>query len=260
MVAQFALVTLLIVVGLFGGMLAMQAVGRRLGARARAADPAGKDPHGGPAEAAVVALLGLLLGFTFSGAGSRFDARRHLVVQETNAIGTAWLRVDLLPDTRQQAVRDLFRNYVDARVETYRAVPDMKAVAAAASRAQLLQREIWSASVAGARETGNTPAFTLLLPAVNSMIEITTTRTAATQIHPPAAIFIMFGIIALVAAMFAGYGMSDRKVASRVHRYGFAAVVTIAVYVIVDFEFPRLGLIRVTSMDQLMVDLRRSMN
>ena len=66
--------------------------------------------------------------------------------------------------------------------------------------------------------------------------------------------------IALVAAMFAGYGSADRKVSSWVHRFGFAAVVTVAVYIIVDFDYPRLGLIRVTSMDQMLVDLRRSMN
>jgi FtsH-binding integral membrane protein len=259
MIAQFAESTLLIVVVLFGGMLFMQAVGRRLGERDRQREPEGK-LSGGAAEAAVVTLLGLLLGFTFSGAGARFDVRRNLVVQETNAIGTAWLRIDLLPEARQQQVKELFRKYVDARIETYRAVPDMKAVAAATAQAKSLQQQIWSTSVAGAVETRNTPAFTLLLPALNSMIEITTTRTAAIQIHPPLAIYIMFGMIALVAAMFAGYGASDRKTSNRVHRFGFAAVVTIAVYIIVDFDYPRLGLIRVTSMDQMMVDLRQSMN
>ncbi|MFL5500862.1 MAG: DUF4239 domain-containing protein [Gemmatimonadaceae bacterium] len=259
MIAQFAESTLLIVVVLFGGMLAMQAVGGRLGTRDRQRDPEGK-LSGGAAEAAVVTLLGLLLGFTFSGAGARFDVRRNLVVQETNAIGTAWLRLDLLPEARQVQVKDLFRKYVDARIETYRAVPDMKAVAAASAQARSLQQQIWSTSVAGAVETRNTPAFTLLLPALNSMIEITRTRTAAIQIHPPLAIYIMFAMIALVAAMFAGYGASDRKVANRMHRFGFAAVVTVAVYIIVDFDYPRLGLIQVTAMDQMMVELRQSMN
>ncbi|HEY4671734.1 MAG TPA: hypothetical protein VIG78_06705 [Gemmatimonadaceae bacterium] len=259
MIAQFAESTLLIVVVLFGGMLAMQAVGGRLGTRDRQRDPEGK-LSGGAAEAAVVTLLGLLLGFTFSGAGARFDVRRNLVVQETNAIGTAWLRLDLLPEARQPQVKDLFRKYVDARIETYRAVPDMKAVATASAQAKTLQQQIWSAAVVGAFETKNTPAFTLLLPAVNSMIEITRTRTAAIQIHPPLAIYIMFAMIALVAAMFAGYGASDRKVANRMHRFGFAAVVTVAVYIIVDFDYPRLGLIQVTAMDQMMVELRQSMN
>src|SRR6476619_7702598 len=112
----FTLVSILIAVGLFGGMLLMQVVGRRLGERERRIDPDGKHDGAMAAEAAVVGLLGLLVAFTFSGAGSRFDSRRNLIVDEANAIGTAWLRIDLLPPDRQQPVRDLFRKYVDARL------------------------------------------------------------------------------------------------------------------------------------------------
>lgn len=256
----FTLVSILIAVGLFGGMLLMQLVGRRLGERERRIDPDGKHDGAMAAEAAVVGLLGLLVAFTFSGAGSRFDSRRNLIVDETNAIGTAWLRLDLLPADRQQPVRDLFRKYVDARLAAYQAVPDMDAVATAAAKAEALQREIWSASVTYARETNSTPAFTLLLPALNQMIDIATTRTAATMMHPPLAVYAILGVLALVAAVFAGYGMAGRRVVSYIHRFGYAVVITVAVYLIIDFEFPRLGFIRVDAHDQLLVDLRRSMN
>ena len=256
----FTLIAILIVVGLLGGMLAMQAVGQRLGEEERRLDPDGKRDGANAAEAAVITLVGLLLAFTFSGAGSRFDARRNLIVDEANAIGTAWLRIDLLPADRQQRVRELFRQYVDARIETYRAVPDMKAVAAALARGEGLQRQIWSMSLEAARETGQTPPYTLLLPSLNEMFDITTTRTAASRMHPPVAIYILLAVLALVASVFAGYGMSGRRVVSWIHRFGFALVITVAVYLIVDFEFPRVGLIRVSSMDQLMVDLRRSMD
>ena len=121
----FTLVAILIAVGLFGGMLVMQVVGRRLGEHERRLDPDGKHDGATAAEAAVVGLLGLLVAFTFSGAGSRFDSRRNLIVDETNAIGTAYLRIDLLPADRQPQLRDLFRKYVDARIAAYRAVPDM---------------------------------------------------------------------------------------------------------------------------------------
>ena len=67
-------------------------------------------------EAAVFALLGLLLGFSFAGGTSRLDARRQLIVQEANAIGTAYLRLNLLPSTEQPEMRRLFREYVDARL------------------------------------------------------------------------------------------------------------------------------------------------
>jgi hypothetical protein len=86
---------------LFVGMLILLEVGRRAGVRRQLRDPSGTGA--GALEAAVFGLLALLIAFTFSGAASRFDARRHLVVEEANAIGTAYLRVDLLPPAVQPA-------------------------------------------------------------------------------------------------------------------------------------------------------------
>ncbi len=257
----FAIGTLLIVAALFVAMLGAQYVGRRLGERDRRRDPDSDKSGHGVSETAVFGLLGLFLAFTFSGAGARFEARRHLIVEEVNAIGTAWLRVDLLPADKQPEVRDLFRRYLDARIDTYRLVPDMQAVESAMARSLALQQQIWSASVAAARDSGQMPPFTVLLPALNEMIDITTTRSAAAiHGHPPAVVFAMVGILALVGSLFAGYAMAGRTTRSRIHTLGFAAVMTIAIYVIIDLEYPRLGLIRVDAADQVMVDLRRSMN
>lgn len=63
--------------------------------------------------------MGLMVAFTFSGAATRFDERRHLLVQEANDIGTAYLRIDLLPAANQPAMRDLFRRYLDLRISGY---------------------------------------------------------------------------------------------------------------------------------------------
>ena len=70
-------------------------------------------------DAAVTGILGLLIAFTFAGAQSRLDARRQLIVRETNIIGTAYLRLDLLPPEDQPAIRQLFRDYVDARLRMH---------------------------------------------------------------------------------------------------------------------------------------------
>src|SRR4249919_3832924 len=86
-------------------MLVCGEIGRRIGARRLARDPEGLAKGAGAAEAAVFGLLGLLIAFTFSGAASRFEERRHLVTREANAIGTAYLRIDLLPDDAQPAGR-----------------------------------------------------------------------------------------------------------------------------------------------------------
>ena len=119
--------TSLLTVALFVGMVLLLEIGRRIGVRRIADDPEGAQVGIGAVNGAVFALLGLLIAFTFSGAATRFDERRNLIVQETNDIGTAYLRLDLLPPIAQPALRDLFRKYLDARLEIYRKLPDMAA-------------------------------------------------------------------------------------------------------------------------------------
>src|SRR5262249_9194281 len=131
----------LLTVGLFLGMLTLLEVGRRIGVRRIAKDPEGL--HAGTIEGSVLALLGLLLAFTISGAGSRLDARRQLIVEETNAIGTAYLRLDMLPGATQPALRENFRRYLDTRIEIYRKLPDIAAAKEELGKANNLQQEIW---------------------------------------------------------------------------------------------------------------------
>jgi hypothetical protein len=100
----------------------------------------------------------------------------------------------------------------------------------------------------------------LLLPALNAMIDVTTTRAMATQNHPPLVVFLLLGGLSLIGALLVGYGMSDNKDRSWLHTIAFAAIMSLAVYVIVDLEFPRLGLIRVDAADQVLIDLRKSMH
>ena len=96
-------------------------------------------------EGAIFALFGLLLAFTFSGAAARYDTHRELMVEETNAIGTAYLRLDLLPPAAQPALRQLFRDYATSRLHLYDAVADEVSPVT-----EHLQREIWQQSVAAA--------------------------------------------------------------------------------------------------------------
>src|SRR5215510_412756 len=110
---QYTLDIVLLAGGLFFGMLIFLEVGRRIGLRKIARDPAGADTGLSVIDGAVFTLLGLIVAFTFSGAASRFDVRRQLIVEEANAIGTAYLRVDLLPPDAQPALRDRFRRYLD---------------------------------------------------------------------------------------------------------------------------------------------------
>jgi hypothetical protein len=252
------LLAALTALGLFGGVLLLEEIGRRVGVRRMARDSEGARAGAGAVEGAVFGLLGLLIAFTFTGAAARFDDRRHLITEEANDIGTAWLRLDLLPASAQPPLRESFRRYLDSRLEVYQKLPDLGAAQAALARSVALQGEIWNQAVAACREAP-APANMLLLPALNQMIDITTTRTVATKIHPPAIIFVMLVVLTLIGGLFAGYGMAAAKTRSWVHMVGFAFVMAAGVYIILDLEYPRMGLIHLHDADQVLVDLRQSM-
>ncbi|MFI5210496.1 MAG: DUF4239 domain-containing protein [Gemmatimonadales bacterium] len=250
-------ITVILILGLFLGMLALLEAGRIIGRRRQQGD--GPAAGLGVVDGAVFGLMGLLIAFTFSGAAARFDTRRALIVEEANDIGTAWLRLDLLPDSLQPALREKFRQYLDARLAAYRAVPDEAKIQVELARSTALQGEIWALSVAATRQSQGSTAGMLLLPALNAMFDITTTRTVAARTHPPMVIFGLLAALALACSLMAGYGMAGAATRSWVHILGFAFILTITVYVIMDLEYPRLGLIRVTSFDSVLVDVRAAM-
>jgi hypothetical protein len=250
----FTLAPLLIVL-LFGALLGAIALGRRIADR-----HVGDTEHKGSraVEGAVFGLLGLLIAFTFSGATNRFENRRTLIVQEANAITTAYLRLDLLPPETQPQLRDEFRQYVDARVAVYHAMANKGPVQEAIQKVDRLQDQIWKHAVSASQRSTDRPAG-LVLPAINAMIDITTTRAVANQTHPPLVVHGMLVALALVCAGLAGYGMSGEAKVRRTLSIAFALVLTATIYVIGDVEFPRAGFIRIDAADELLVHVREEM-
>jgi hypothetical protein len=210
-------------------------------------------------ETAIYALLGLMIAFSFSGATSRFDTRRAQTVQEANAIGTAYLRLDLLPAAAQPALRQKFRTYTEERMAAYRALPDIEASNAHAARAAALQGEIWADSIAGLR-SAPPQASLLLVPALNDMIDITTTREIALRTHTPPIILAALVVLTLICSLLVGYGLAGGKpFATNLHMMGFALMVTVTIYVVLDLDHPRAGLIRLDYVDQAFMELRAGM-
>jgi len=257
---NLVLIASLSAVCLFICMLIAFEVGRRIGIARFTKDSEGLAKGAGSAEAAVFALLGLLIAFTFSGAASRFEDRLHLITEEANSIGTAYLRLDLLPADTQPELKALFRQYVEVRATTYKNASDRTATNAKLDETSALQGEIWTKSLAATqRQDAPSQATMLLLPALNDMIDITTTRMMALHNHPPMVVFLLLGFLSLVSAMLVGYDTSTNKKRSWIHIIVFAGIMSLSVYVILDIEFPRFGLIQVAAADQVLIDLRQNM-
>jgi hypothetical protein len=205
-------------------------------------------------EGAIFALFGLLLAFTFSGAVTRFDNHRLLLTEEVNDIGTAYLRLDLLPAEKQPELRQLFRDYTNSRLHLFDEVG-----AEITPETARLQRAIWQRATAAASSPGaNSDATKLLLPAINDMIDITSTRQNAFNMHPPPVVYWLLFVFSGGAALMAGYSM---KPGGRdwLYSIALALAVTLTVYTILDVENPRRGLIRLGDHDRMLISLRESM-
>lgn len=241
------------------GMLLALETGRCIGTTHLRRDPEGAGKGIGALEGAIFALFGLLLAFTFSGAASRFDQRRELIGQEANAIGTAYLRLDLLSDEAQQKLRPLFREYVESRLATFRHTNDAVSTTAEIVRDQKLQGRIWQEAIGAAKQTNIPTVLPLVLTPINDMIDITTTRLVHTKTHPPQVVYIMLFSLALVASLLVGYGLALSRTRQWTHILAFALVIVGTVYVILDLEYPRQGFIRVDAADRVLIDLLHSM-
>jgi hypothetical protein len=241
---------------LIAGMLISLEIGYRVGISTDKGYPGAEREGVGAIEAAMFGLLGLLLAFTFSAAQGRFEKRRDLAVQESNAIGTAYLRLDLLSPAAQEPLRKSFREYLEARIGVYQAIPDMEKVLKELDRAGWLQREIWSQAQEAVRAENWTPAAILLIPALNQMIDITSERTLMALAHTPDTIFLLLLSLALFCAAMAGYGLSRSPTRNWFHRIVFVMIVSLTMFVVVDLEYPRVGLIRLDTADQFLIQLR----
>jgi len=243
----------------FIAMCFLPGLGRRIARRTREGGPPAEDSSTPVITAALYALLGLLTAFTFSGAFSRLEVRRQMLIEETNAIGTAYLRLDLLPEEHRAPLRELFARYTASRASLYPSLADPPAALAEHGRSVAMQEEIWARALAGCRESDTPAATQLLVPALNDMIDITTTRLVAIRTHQPPIIFVTLVVLAFVCAAFTGYQSAAAGRMSRWSAFGLAAVLSFVFYVIFDAEYPRIGIIRLDAVNALLVELAESM-
>jgi len=256
----FVTAALLPTLGILFGMFVCLEVGRRVGAWRHAKEGDREESSAAAIDAAIFALFGLLIAFTFSGAANRFDHRRDQIADEANAIGTAWMRIDLLPPEAQPPIRALFRDYLRSRLATYQSISsDLNAAQAEYDRSQRLQSEIWSRAVPAARSTGNVAVLSLVVQSLNDMFDMATARLHAARTHVPGAILGLLFVLALASALVVGYASARDQQRSWFRTWLFAVVIAICIFVILDLEHPRIGIVRVDEADRLLEELLAGM-
>jgi hypothetical protein len=244
----------------FVAFMGLQAIGRVVGAHRRR-DHDEDSARGLAVEGSLFGLLGLLVAFTFSGGQERLDARRRLIIDEANAMGTAYLRVDLLAPPRQPVVRETFKQYADARIAFYKTLlTDRRVALVQHERSQQLQRQLWGHVTAALKEPATHPsAAIVVLPAFNAMFDITTARDVALRTHLAVPVFLLLEVLALACAFLAGLDMGRSGNFRWLHMLLFAGGLTVTAYVIMDLEFPRVGLAQLVRADAELVRVRGEM-
>jgi hypothetical protein len=208
-------------------------------------------------QAALLGVLALLLGFTFSMAMTRFEVRKQLILEEANAIGTTLLRAQLLPDPPRKEVSHLLRQYVEVRLAFYDAGVDQKRLKEANDRTDRLHKQLWSHAAALGEKDPRAVTTGLFIQSLNEVIDLHAKRITALENHVPEIILELLYIVALMATGLIGYGcgLGGRR---NFFVTAMASILIAAVIlVIVDLDRPRRGLIRVSQ--QRMVDLRDSL-
>ena len=249
----------LIAIALLGAMVLGAELGYRL---ARSGRQAQNEPTGTQVisiQAATLGLLALLLGFTFAMALSRFEYRKQVVVQESNAIGTAALRSEFLPTSHDDEVNKLFRRYVEIRLESV-----LRTEQASSDREQLdlearrIQRRLWRIANEAAEADPRSIPLGLFTHAINEVIDIKTKRDIAVANHVPESVLLFLLAFAVLAAVVLGHGNGLRGDRIMSLTAAYCVIVVLVIVLIIDLDHPQQGLARTSQ--QSMIELHEIMD
>jgi hypothetical protein len=206
-------------------------------------------------QTAIFAVLGLLLAFIFAMAVSRFDARKQALVDETDAIGTAYLRVQLLPPGQQAAAAAVFRTYVDARLRSAR--PYWYQDVRLKNETNELQQQLWTQGTDAANQDPHAVTTSLYIQSLNDMFDAQSARDAVRLNELPTSAIYLLLALSILSVGTLGYrvGLGGRR--SLVGAVLLALVITLVVGIIIELDQPYQGFITISQ--QSLIELRQSM-
>ncbi|MBL8697552.1 MAG: hypothetical protein JNK67_04230 [Alphaproteobacteria bacterium] len=240
---------------LFVSLVAVVELGYRLGLRSRHTASEDAKSHINAIQGSILGILALLLGFTFSLSLQRYDARSEAVVEEANAIGTAYLRAQLLHESVRDDVLSLLRDYADVRVRAGDvSVVDSRTRDATTERTLALQGSLW-AQARRAAEVDPHPVRTgTFIPALNEVIDDFGKRDAALDRHVPELVLLLLYVTFLMAGAIVGLACGVAGHRPSLVSYIMITLIVVLVFIILDLDRPRRGLIEVSQ--KPLVDLQ----
>ncbi len=248
-----------IAVVLFISMALVIEVGYRLGLRTQVSADSSFKAHVNAIAASLVGILALLLGFTFSLSLHRFDSRSEAVVDEANAIGTTYLRSQLLPISVRGDVQTLLREYLDLRVRASAVMlSDRAERELLVAKAIRTQTALWGYARQAAEQDPNPVTSGLFIQSLNELIDTFGKRDAALDRHVPEVVLLLLYGTFLMAGAIVGYSAGVAGHRASFVTYVMVALIVVLVFIILDLDRPRRGLIEVSQ--ESLIGLQAAMN
>ncbi len=213
----------------------------------------------GSIQASILGLLALLLGFTFSMSMQRYDNRSMALIDEANAIGTAVLRVQLLPEEYKKEAHKLFREYINLRVSIGKLdLTKMEARHAYNKKTSDLQSQLWSLAISATNVDPRPVTTGAFVKSLNDVIDSQGRRNALLQMHVPEVVLILLFIVFISSGGIMGYsaGLSGKRIIAPIILVSL--LITLIVFIIIDLDRPKRGLIQVNQ--DVMTELQNSVN
>lgn len=239
---------------LFFVIILFNEIGFRLGSFVQSRTDSEAKSLTGSIQASILGLLALLLGFTFSMSMQRYDNRSQALIEEANAIGTAVLRVDLLPLQYQPDATALLRKYIDMRIAIGEI--DLTMVEARKKYNQQiadLQRALWALAVSVTNEDPRPVTSGAFVKSLNDVIDSQGKRNALQQMHVPEVVLLLLFVVFISSGGILGYssGISGKRIVAPM--VIVSLLITLIVFIIIDLDRPKRGLIKISQ--SAMVDL-----
>lgn len=234
--AVFLIISLLVLV--------LSEAGFRWGVASRSRNAQAAESIGGSVQGAVLGLLGLLLGFSFAMSVGRYDARRALVNEEANAIGTTWLRADFLPSPQREEIRNLLARYTKLRVEGA-AVGNVRELKPFREESWAIHKALWEKSSAAAIANPS-PLTASFIASLNETIDLDASRISALRNRVPGAVWLLLLVVSGCGAWAGGFGSGVNGVRSVFNQLVFPMLISVVITLTADIDRPTKGLIGVS--------------
>lgn len=235
---------LLVASGLIVGLISVHEIGFWLGSLTGSADEP-FDRQVVLVRTSTAALVAFLIGFAFSGAASRFIDRQDLIVKEANALGTAYLRADVIAEPQRGELKAALKEYTADRVKLLSS-EERDQIEPLLAKVNGLHERMWRSAIEATQD--HAPLMGMVLPPINEIIDLHSIHLAMARRHLPVSIMaVLLGAVAISVGMIGfGNGRGGRRFTLINSVYG--VVLVVALWMTIDLDYPGIGLIRVSNL------------